>query len=219
MMTEEDLNLIATKIEAKVRELSLSDDFPRMLANLLARNEHLREQVTHVQTRNSALEVLNRKLIERHDAECVKYINEGIDLLTVIGVDEVPADAMRRLNKERGEALAEAQWYKQDRDNKGQLVKELLSQRDDAERKSAEVLRRLEALEKSARDRIDALERALKPLADIADRYDDDGLDECRPEWKHPNDADVQLYSGRGGRELLYLRDALKARRVLRGDK
>lgn len=66
-------------------------------------------------------------------------------------------------------------------------------------------------------ERIALLEKALKPLADIADLYDADGLDECRPYWNKPNDADVELYSGRGGKELLYLRDALAARNALRG--
>ena len=75
--------------------------------------------------------------------------------------------------------------------------------------------------------RIAVLEKALKPLANIADVYDDDGLDQCRPEWNSrsvngkradEDDSDVELYSGRGGRELLYLRDALEARVALRGD-
>jgi len=69
-------------------------------------------------------------------------------------------------------------------------------------------------------DRIAELEAALKPLADIADEYDSDGLDQCRPDWVkrgvekfNPNE---ELFCGRGGKQLLVLGDALRARDVLR---
>lgn len=66
----------------------------------------------------------------------------------------------------------------------------------------------------------DALQ-ALAPLVAIADAYDDDGLDEARPEWgavkAEPKPEDVELFSGRGGRELLTLAHCLAARRVVRG--
>jgi len=61
---------------------------------------------------------------------------------------------------------------------------------------------------------------ALSRLASVADAYDDDGLDEDRPEWHGEGDAadpeKVVILSGRGGRTLLTLADALAARRALR---
>lgn len=68
--------------------------------------------------------------------------------------------------------------------------------------------------------RINACLLALKPLADIADAYDDNGLDEVRPDWAERgvdnSDFDKELYCGRGGKTLITLRDALHARNVLR---
>jgi len=69
---------------------------------------------------------------------------------------------------------------------------------------------------------MDEIIAALKPLAAIADAYDDDGLDEERPDWirrgvsKPLEGREVELLSGRGGRRLLTLNDAFEARRVLR---
>jgi hypothetical protein len=68
----------------------------------------------------------------------------------------------------------------------------------------------------SARE--DALATAIRPLAALADAYDNSLLDEVRPEWvissvRKP-DA-VALVSGRGGKELLTLGDAFKAREAL----
>ncbi|AEI71048.1 hypothetical protein [EBPR siphovirus 2] len=64
-------------------------------------------------------------------------------------------------------------------------------------------------------DRLDALEAALKPLVKIADRYDDNGLDECRPDWGGTVTPEkVQLFHGRGGCTLLTLADCFKAREV-----
>lgn len=106
---------------------------PKWLAATLVDHERLRQQVTEVQARNSELEVRNRALAEdaelaRKAVECAErmcadaraevalhrtvhqqcetYIAEGIALLDVIGADEVPADAARRLVKERDEARA-----------------------------------------------------------------------------------------------------------------
>jgi len=71
---------------------------------------------------------------------------------------------------------------------------------------------------KSILDRIAELEAALKPLADIADEYDADGLDQCRPDWVKRGvqkfDLNEELYSGRGGKCLLTLGDVWKARNV-----
>lgn len=67
--------------------------------------------------------------------------------------------------------------------------------------------------------RINELEQALRPLANIADEYDADGLDECRPDWIKRGvrvfNGSVELYSGRGGKSLLTLNDALHARDIL----
>jgi hypothetical protein len=61
---------------------------------------------------------------------------------------------------------------------------------------------------------------ALTPLVEIADEYDRDGLDECRPEWDRRGvrqyDPSCILYEGRGGKVLLRLRDVMHARGVLR---
>lgn len=65
---------------------------------------------------------------------------------------------------------------------------------------------------------------ALKPLARIADAYDSNELDdEARKFWglnnEHANERDpsnIELFSGRGGSELLTLSHCLKAREVLR---
>lgn len=65
------------------------------------------------------------------------------------------------------------------------------------------------------------LREALKPLAAIADEYDRDCLDECRPEWVASGserfDLDAELYKGRGGKQLLTLRHAMQARLALTG--
>ena len=59
---------------------------------------------------------------------------------------------------------------------------------------------------------------ALAPLVAIAEAYDDDGLDEARPEWREgiEHDRRVALLCGRGGRGLLTLGQALDARDLLR---
>lgn len=66
-----------------------------------------------------------------------------------------------------------------------------------------------------------ALRAALKPLADIADEYDADELDEARPYWvlsgAQKFDLGAALYMGRGGKSLLTLGDAMEARRALTG--
>jgi len=70
-------------------------------------------------------------------------------------------------------------------------------------------------------NRITLLETALKPFADIADEYDQDGLDEARPSWirngKATFDSSAELYSGRGGKTLITLGDVLRARSALQG--
>lgn len=64
---------------------------------------------------------------------------------------------------------------------------------------------------------------AIRPLARIADAYDDNGLDdEARKVWgkndeyvnETPHDQ-IELYSGRGGRQLLTLADCMLARKAL----
>lgn len=74
--------------------------------------------------------------------------------------------------------------------------------------------------------------KSLKVLADIADAYDSNGLDdEARKHWgpgaweqdlstapftNKKNPRTIELYSGRGGRQLLTLQDCLDAREILR---
>ncbi len=59
---------------------------------------------------------------------------------------------------------------------------------------------------------------ALMPLAMIAVAFDEDGLDEARPDWKDTESsaAHVEIYGGRGGKELLTLGKCFKARAALR---
>lgn len=70
-------------------------------------------------------------------------------------------------------------------------------------------------------DAIEQLRAALRPLAAIADAWAANELDEDRPEWRangvggSPPFAEVELYSGRGGRRLLTLADAFVARGAL----
>ena len=67
------------------------------------------------------------------------------------------------------------------------------------------------------------LKLALKPLADIADAYDRNDLDdEARKHWgkdnEHTNNtpaSQIELYSGRGGRQLLTLQHCFNAREAL----
>lgn len=68
------------------------------------------------------------------------------------------------------------------------------------------------------------LTKALEPMQRIADAYDANNLDdEARKVWG-PNDeftntrdpSTIDLYTGRGGRQLLTLADCLEARDVLR---
>lgn len=74
-------------------------------------------------------------------------------------------------------------------------------------------------------DRVAALEAALAPLVAIADAYDDNALDpDARKRWgpnlEHENlrpPEQIELYTGRGGRRLLTLRDCLRAREAVRG--
>jgi len=69
--------------------------------------------------------------------------------------------------------------------------------------------------------RAERAEAALQPLCDIAKAYKENGLDDFRPECdasgKFPKVAPGQseLYSGRGGKQLLVLEDALHAERVI----
>ena len=86
--------------------------------------------------------------------------------------------------------------------------------------RSSETYRQTE-VENRFKARIKALEDALRPFALIADQYDADGLDEARPDWVSRGvkkfDLDVELYSGRGGKELMTLRDVIRARSALTG--
>lgn len=64
---------------------------------------------------------------------------------------------------------------------------------------------------------------ALAPLANVANAWDADGLDEDRPDWRRrrvgasyrPPFDQVELLSGRGGRTLLTLADAFRARAAI----
>lgn len=67
-------------------------------------------------------------------------------------------------------------------------------------------------------DRLQRLEAALKPLADIADEWVRDALDESRPgDWGGSKEyAERQeIYWGRGGKPLLRLADAFRAKEAL----
>lgn len=68
-------------------------------------------------------------------------------------------------------------------------------------------------------ENIARLLEALEPLARIGDAYVNSELDEHRPEWnekwrRHKFPSEVELFSGRGGKQLLTLADALKAREL-----
>lgn len=71
---------------------------------------------------------------------------------------------------------------------------------------------------------IKALEEALHPLIEIADAYDANNLDdEARKFWgkdlENENKTDpgvIELYSGRGGKQLLTLGECLEARDLVR---
>lgn len=75
------------------------------------------------------------------------------------------------------------------------------------------------------RQRVNASEvdmrKILKVLANIADKYDDNGLDdEARKYWGDDNvntkdPKKIELYTGRGGQCLLTLQDCLDARDAL----
>lgn len=66
----------------------------------------------------------------------------------------------------------------------------------------------------------DRIKAVLQVLADIADRYEKNGLDECRPEWVQSGlevfDLNKELYCGRGGKALLKLQDVFVARDLLK---
>ncbi len=68
-------------------------------------------------------------------------------------------------------------------------------------------------------ERIKRLEDALRPFAAVADEYDKDGLDECRPDWVRRGisklDVENELYAGRGGKTLITLGHILEARNAL----
>jgi hypothetical protein len=71
-----------------------------------------------------------------------------------------------------------------------------------------------------AADRIEALTTALQPLVKIADAYDENELDdEARKHWTYgTNDTpheDIEIYQGRGGRQLLTLKDCMVARAAI----
>lgn len=56
---------------------------------------------------------------------------------------------------------------------------------------------------------------ALQPLANIADAYDNNELDnEARRFWDGPPDQ-IELYSGRDGKCLLTMQDCFNARKAL----
>ena len=71
-----------------------------------------------------------------------------------------------------------------------------------------------------AADHIKALTAALQPLVKIADAYDENELDdEARKHWTYgTNDTpheDIEIYQGRGGRQLLTLKDCMVARAAI----
>ncbi len=71
---------------------------------------------------------------------------------------------------------------------------------------------RLEVLERENA----ALREAIAPFASVADEYDKNCLDECRPEWGGANDEATEILTGRGGKPLLSLRHFIQARSALK---
>ena len=73
------------------------------------------------------------------------------------------------------------------------------------------------ALLEAAQRMIRTLRGALKPLAEVAAAFHDNSLDDARPEWGDTPDSarEREIMSGRGGRQLLTLGDALAAHAVL----
>lgn len=73
-------------------------------------------------------------------------------------------------------------------------------------------------------DELDEIYCALEPIAKIADKYEENLLDdEARRFWgenlEHENETphnEIELYTGRGGRRLLTLADCFCARAVIR---
>jgi len=65
--------------------------------------------------------------------------------------------------------------------------------------------------------RLDEVLAALRPLAAVADWYDDDALDEARPSRgdNHRGPETIELLTTSGGRALLTLADAFRARTAL----
>ena len=59
------------------------------------------------------------------------------------------------------------------------------------------------------------LREALVPLKLIADRYDDDGLDEARPSWGGCVPDEILMVQGRGGKTFLTLQQCFDARTAL----
>ena len=63
--------------------------------------------------------------------------------------------------------------------------------------------------------------KALAPFAKIADKYDADELDECRPDWIRRGikklNLEAELFCGRGGETLITLGHVLEARAALLG--
>ena len=70
-----------------------------------------------------------------------------------------------------------------------------------------------------AADEIERLRAALAPLVEIANAYDDAHLDEHRPSWGERDPKTIELFSGRGGRQLLTLQQCLDAHAALAGEK
>jgi hypothetical protein len=62
------------------------------------------------------------------------------------------------------------------------------------------------------------LREALVPLKLIADRYDDDGLDEARPSWGGCVPDEILMVQGRGGKAFLTLQQCFVARAALDAD-
>ena len=71
----------------------------------------------------------------------------------------------------------------------------------------------------STKDEIERLREALAPLVEIANSYDDTHLDEHRPSWGDRDPRTIELFSGRGGRQLLTLQQCLDARAALGEEK
>jgi len=100
--------------------------------------------------------------------------------------------------------------------NAEERVRELEGRQGDDLKLLRQKTERIVDLEDKLRTILDS--SALVKLVSVANAYEDNGLDEARPWWNLglDHDREVPLISGRGGRLLLTIGDALDARELAR---